>query len=272
MKILVPILCIIMLATACRSTRKIGVAINNRKDSSQVVTTQQMAHADSMAYIRQVMQRLNANHISFNTFTAKVNIDYKDAANKNYNVNATLRMYKDSAIWISANALLGIEALRAYITKDSVKILDKLNKVYTARSMQFLQDQTDMPLNLHIMQDLIVGNPIFLDTASSYAHNASSGKLTMLSIGDLFKHLLSLNEADMTIAHSKIDDVDATMNRTADITYDAYENKIGLPFSTKRQMLLSEAKKLNVKLDFRQYDLNVPVSFPFNVPKNYKRN
>jgi hypothetical protein len=271
MKQILTLLCIVLLATACRSTRKIGVAIS-RKDSAQLAVAQQMGHADSMAYIRKAMERLGANHINFTTFSGKVNIDYKDAANKNYNVNATIRMYKDSAIWISANALLGIEAIRAYITKDSVKILDKLNKVYTARSMQFLQDQTDMPLTLATMQDLILGNPIFVETASTYARNTTLGTVTLLSTGSWFKHLMTLNDADMTIAHSKIDDIDKAMGRTADITYDSYETKNGLPFSTKRQMLLSEEKKLNVKLDFRQYEFGVPVSFPFNVPKNYKRN
>lgn len=270
MKKILAALCIVLLATACRSTRKIGVAITNRKDSAQI--TQQQHHADSLAFIGSAMQRLASNHIGFKTFTAKVNIDYKDATNKSYNVNATLRMYKDSAIWISANALLGIEAIRAYITKDSVKILDKLNKVYTARSMEFLQEQTDMPLNLSIMQDLIVGNPVFLDTASSYARNMPAGTVTMLSIGRMFKHLLTLNEGDMTIAHSKIDDVNHSLSRTADITYDEYDRKTGLPFATKRQLLLSEAKKLNIMLDFRQYDFEKEVSFPFSVPKNYKRN
>jgi hypothetical protein len=47
---------------------------------------------------------------------------------KNYDVNATMRMYKDSAIWLSANAVLGIEAMRVLITKDSVKLLNKLDK------------------------------------------------------------------------------------------------------------------------------------------------
>jgi hypothetical protein len=52
MKRLLTLLCIVLLATACRSTRKIGVAINSRKDSAQLA---QMVHADSMTYIRQVM-------------------------------------------------------------------------------------------------------------------------------------------------------------------------------------------------------------------------
>ncbi|RYZ20979.1 MAG: DUF4292 domain-containing protein [Chitinophagaceae bacterium] len=272
MKRLLTIVCIAVLASSCRSTRKIGVAINNRKDSTGTPTAQQLGHADSISFIQGALQRLNAHHISYKTFSAKVNIDYKDATNKNYNVNATIRMQKDSAIWISANALLGIEAIRAYITRDSVKILDKLNKVYTARSMRFLQEQTDMPLTLAIMEDLIVGNPVFLDSVGSYSRGAAPGTITMLSIGNLFKHLMTLNEGDMTLTHSKIDDVDPAQSRTADITYDNYASDNGVLFSTKRQLLLSEVKKLNIKLDFRQYDFEVPVSFPFSIPKNYKRN
>ena len=49
---------------------------------------------------------------------------------KNIMINAHFRMYKDSVIWISVTAIFGIEGLRAIITQDSVKILDKQNKCY----------------------------------------------------------------------------------------------------------------------------------------------
>src|SRR5688572_13708959 len=110
---------------SCKPTRKIQTAIS-KKDTSQVATSNS-AHLDSMAFIDRTLDRLDSNRIDFTTFTAKINVDYRDADDKNYDVNANLRMYKDSAIWVSVNAILGIEALRLYITKDSVKILDKQN-------------------------------------------------------------------------------------------------------------------------------------------------
>ena len=73
------------------------------------------------------------NKISFTTFSAKIDVDYQGTDGKKYNVNANLRMYKDSVIWISVTGLFGIEGLRAYITKDSVKILNKLDKIYTSK-------------------------------------------------------------------------------------------------------------------------------------------
>jgi len=258
-----------VLTVACRSTRKIGAALA-RKDTTQTVVTTPSQRDDSTVFIRGAQERLAQRKIDYNTFTAKVNVDYRDASNKSHNVNATIRMQKDSAIWISANALLGIEALRALITRDSVKILDKLNKVYSVRSMAYLQEVTDMPLDLSIMQNLIVGNPVFVDSVIAYGRN--QGTLTLLSVGTLFRNLLTINEDNMTLRHSKVDDLDPALNRTADFSYADYDDRKGVLFATRRQLYLSESKKLDVKLDFRQYDFNVPVSFPFSIPKNYKPN
>jgi hypothetical protein len=259
-----------VLIVSCRSTRKIGTAIA-KKDTVEVIQVTHDAKADSIAFIKSFIDRVKSNRIDFHTFNAKLNIDYKDATDKNYNVNAVLRMYKDSAIWISANAILGIEAIRVIITKDSVKILDKLNKTFTARSRDYLQDVTALPLDLTTLQDLIIGNPVYLDSnVVSYAR--ANNSVSLLSIGEWFKNLLTLNESDQVLQKSKLDDLDISHNRTADLIYSDYENKRGKPFSTKRRISISSAKRLDIKLEFKQYDFNNEVSFPFSIPKNFKRN
>jgi hypothetical protein len=180
-------------------------------------------------------------------------------------------MQKDSAIWISANAILGIEAIRAIITKDSVKIIDKLNKTYTARSVDYLQEVTALPMDLKTIQDLLIGNPVFLDS-NVVSYSKANNAIALLSLGRWFKNLLTISESDKLIQRSKLDDVDITHNRTAELTYTDYENKKGVPFATKRRIYIAEKKKLDIKLDFKQYDFNGEVSFPFSIPKNYDRN
>jgi hypothetical protein len=270
MQKIILVVALFVLATSCRSTRKIGTAIA-KKDTVQVVEVTPDAKADSMFYIRNVIQRVKQNHIDFKTFNAKLNIDYKDATDKNYNVNAVLRMYKDSAIWISANAILGIEAIRVIITKDSVKILDKLNKTYTARSLDYLKDVTDLPLTLATLQDLVIGNPVFLDS-NVVSYIKANNSISLLSVGEWFKNLLTVSEADIMLQKTKLDDLDISHNRTADLIYTDYENKKGVPFSTKRRIAISASKRLDVKMEFKQYDFNNEVSFPFSIPRNFKRN
>jgi len=219
------------LITSCRGPKKLQTAINKRDTTEVVVVVSpnNTAHDDSMQYIRAARNAIISQKIDFTTFNAKIEVDYSGGDGKKYNVNAVFRMYKDSIIWISVNALLGIEAIRMVVTKDSVRLVNKLDKVYTARSVSYLQEVTALPLDLSTLQDLI-------------------------------------------IQHSKLDDVDILRNRTCDLVYDKYETKKGVRFSTKRQITVSDKTKLDVKLDFKNYDFNETLSFPFSVPKNYDKN
>jgi len=181
-------------------------------------------------------------------------------------------MYKDSVLWVVITGPLGIEGLRARITPDSVKILDKQNKSYIPRSVSYLQEVTELPLDLASLQDLLIGNPVFMDSNIVSYNNKMPGSISMLSIGEFFKNLFTIGETDKLIQNSKLDDLDELKNRTCYLSYYNYENTKGANFSTKREISITEKKKLEIKLNFKQYQFNETLSFPFSVPKNYKRN
>jgi len=73
------------------------------------------------------------------------------------------------------------------------------------------------------------------------------------------------------VMHSKLDDVDSTRNRTADLTYDDYVGKGNILFATTRSIGFSEKTKVDIELNFKQFDFNIPLNYPFNIPKKYKR-
>jgi uncharacterized protein YcfL len=265
------LLLLITLLASCRSSRPIGRVVA-KKDSTVKVSPPITIKTDTQQIIRATLQEVATNRIDFKTFSAKINVDYKGSDGKSYDVNANLRMHKDSAIWISVNALLGIEAMRLFITKDSVKLLVKLDqKIYTAKSIDYLKEVTSLPLDLYTLQDLLIGNPIYLDS-NIVRYTNGNGIINMVSLGQFFKNLVTLNEANKTILHSKLDDIDLTRSRTADLSYSEYENKKGSLFAKKRQIVVSEKTRLDIKMDFKNYTFNEAVSFPFSVPKNYTRN
>ncbi len=255
---------------SCRSTKKIQTVITPKKDTVTIDTAPVInLHDDSVAFMMENYKRIIANKVSFTTFSAKIDVDYEDAEGKKYNVNAHLRMYKDSVIWISITGPLGIEGLRAYITNDSVKVLDKQNKTYIARSVSYLQDVTELPLDLPSLQDLLVGNPVFFDdNLISYSRSAEA--ISILSNGDFFKNLFTIDVAKKLPISSKLDDLGGSKNRTCYLTYDDYEDKKGVNFAQKRVINVAEKKKLEIKLKFKQYEFNETLSFPFSIPKNYK--
>ncbi|HEY6504518.1 MAG TPA: DUF4292 domain-containing protein [Chitinophagaceae bacterium] len=268
MRLFVIVIAAALFFSSCHSTRKIQTAIS-KKDTAAIAAPPVKPGEDSAAIIRENFSKLQAQQINFKTFQAKVDVDYVGGDGKKENVNATLRMYKDSVIWISVTGLFGIEGLRAFITTDSIRIINKLDKIYTGRSVAYIQEVTGLPLDLPSLQDLIIGNPVFMD-GNIVSYTKAPGMISLLCVGDWFKHLITLNEGVMH--RSKLDDIDINRNRTCDLDYNDYETKKGPNFSTKRKIAVSEKTKLDIKLDFKSYSFNETLSFPFSVPKTYKSN
>jgi hypothetical protein len=257
-----------MLVTGCRSAKKITTAIA-KKDTTSASPVVDL-HADSVRYINQLYTHIENNLIDCHTFSAKMKVHYEGSDGKDYEFNAFLRLEKDKVIWVSINALLGIEAFRVLITPDSVKVLNKLDKVYQSRSVSYLQEVSHLPFDFQTLQALILGNPIYLDDNILFYRKDEQG-ISLMSEGKLFRNYITLNKDDLSIQHSKLDDVDRLRARSCDLTYGDYEKRDTLLFSAFRKIAVAEKARLDIELSFKQFSFNEDLNFPFNIPKNYKR-
>ena len=255
---------------SCRTTKHISKAIAPKKDTTVNVVSIASAD-DSLKMIQATMSGLQKHYIDYKSFNAKIKIDWEDSKGRQPDLLAVVRVIKDSAIWVSISAtILNIEVYRLLITKDSVILMNIRDKEVQFRSLDYLQDVTEIPFDYKTIQDLLVGNPIFVDT-SVVSYKKADDKILVLTVGELFKNLLTLSADNDLLLHSKLDDVDVNRNRTADITYSDFENRAGFDFSTYREIIASEKNKLDLRLNYKQYEFNKELSVSFKVPKNYKR-
>jgi hypothetical protein len=262
------ITCLILIAwlASCRSSRQITTVVA-KKDSAVVVINP--AESDSAKSVRATLAKIKDKQITFTTFSSKVKVDYHDDKNRSFDFNAFVRMKKDSAIWISIIAALNIEAFRVMITPDSLVIMDKLNKTVQKKTLSYLQEITKVPFDYHTLEDLIIGNPIYLDkTIVAYADQGE--KLSLSTVGEAFKHILTVSKNDLNVLFSKLDDVDVTRSRTANLAYAEYKMSGPWFFPEVRNISLSEKTRLDVILDFKQVEFEKPLTFPFSIPKNYR--
>ena len=267
MKYLLTLTALFILIASCRSTRKISTAMS-KKDSTTIVI--HPTDNDSAKKVETALAKIKASNIDFSTFSAQMKIDYADSRDKKYDVNAFIRMKKDSVIWISINAILGIEAFRVMITPDTVSVLDKINKTIQYHSFDYLREMTNLPVNFSILQDLIIGNPVFLDSnIVAYTENENFTSLTAL--GNFFKNFATFyNSPDFLLSRSKLDDVDITKSRTADLGYQDYVTNGTRKFSTKRKISIAYKTKLDIALEFKKVEFGSLLNYPFNVPAKYK--
>ena len=275
---------IFVAGAGCRSTRslrKVIAAPGPHRDSVQVAAKDSSApvrdlHADSLAMIRTALKGIAHNHVDFQTFSGTMHIHYQGSDGQDNEVNAVVRIKKDSIIWIEVYAKVGpltIKAFQLLITPDSAKILDRVKKVVRLRSVSYLQEQVHLPVDFGTIQNILIGNPIFLDTANILYYRQETKGISLFSGGRIFTNFLTLNP-DNTPSHSKLDDTDPLRARTCDITYGDYDygGPAPVPFSTYRKISVAEKGKVDIEIGInKHYKFNEVLVYPFSVPKNYKR-
>lgn len=259
---------LLLVMVSCRPTRQIKQAIGPKETPVMIPVNNTI---DSVAEIKKVMSQMDSNRIDYRTFSAKIKVEVTDSKGKQPDLSVVVRMIKDSAIWMSLSAtFLNIEVYRVFITPNQVILLDKQAKEVQYRTLDYLQEVTAIPFDFQTLQNLLVGNPVFFDqNVTSYRQ--FDNYILLTSVGEYFKNLLTLTPDRHLVIRSKLDDVDLSRNRTADITYDDYSNSSGLNFSTSRRIQVSEKNKIDIRMNFKQFEFNKDLSVAFNVPKNYKR-
>jgi hypothetical protein len=263
-----------LLLFACKTVKKttgIQEAIS-KKDTAQTVVIKEVT-VDSGAIVKDILQKVIKNKIDYKTFNAKIKVDY-ESAEKSDNYTFYVSMRKDSVILIKVKgSFLGISSvgLEAKITRDSIILIQLVGeKNIKYRSISYLQEISQVPFDYYTLQDIIMGNPIYIDS-NVMSYKSSANELLVQMAGDVFKHLLTLNNSDFHILHSKLDDINVQRNRTCDISQNTYQPLGGYQFATYRKITVSEKSKLDIYLDFKEYNLNEPLKYSFEIPKNLKR-
>jgi len=262
---------VVVFVIACKPVKKVQSiqTAMAKKDTAQTIVVKESAKVDSAKLVKEIMSKVMGRKIDFNTFNSKIKVDY-EGPNESQHLTAYIGIKKDSVILVKLVGPLGIVGLEVKITKDSVLLVNKVDKWVKRKSVNYLQEVSEIPFDFTTLQDILIGNPVFLDS-NVVSYQSGARYLTVLMIGNLFKHLVTLDKADLKVLHSKLDDIDPQRNRTCDITFGNYERKNGRYFSTYRKIAVAEKSKLDINLDFKQYSFNEPLSYTFEVPKNYKR-
>ncbi len=95
---------------------------------------------------------------SFEWLTSNLDIQAEGNGMAFNDLSGQIRMRKDSLVWINVTATMGIEAMRAKVSNDSVWILNRLEKTYLAEPLDSLSAQLGMPLSLPLVQTLLLDN------------------------------------------------------------------------------------------------------------------
>lgn len=206
-----------------------------------------------------------------------IDIDFQ-SPDLSISAKADVRFRRDSVIWLNIKKL-GFAVMRVKITQDSIWVINYLEDSYMALGMAALEQRLGFPFGFSALQDIILGNPIFMTEKAA---------LKEVLNDNTNWHLAALN-ADVAVDYigSKRDTL--LLKQTVQgmrqpgkiaLSLDNYDalptlgNKARLFAYTRRIVAESPemgSLSIDLEVDKEGLEVNIPKNIRFEIPSGYKK-
>ncbi len=213
--------------------------------------------------------------VDFTYLTTRSRLSFKSPQQEIDNATVSIRMQKDSLIWLSISKL-GIEGARVLISRDSVRILDKINRQYAVADYRTISQQFRFQLTFALLQAVLVGN---LPLPDSPAQPVRAGPDTLLlrqtGGGTLIDNYVGEQNRKLT----RLRIVQQVSNTMLRLDYQDFSALNAFLFPYTSQLLLdykaaATGQPAQTQLTIRHNKVELvgeSPGFPFSVPANYQR-
>ncbi|MDX1939162.1 MAG: DUF4292 domain-containing protein [Saprospiraceae bacterium] len=240
-----------IMLSACSASKKLGTSGLER---------------DSPEFLIKAMA---TNQVNAKWFSARAKVDFA-GDDMSVGATATIRMLKDSLIWVSVRKL-GFEVMRAKITQDSVYIIDRLGNTYDIKDLNYLQKTYNVPASLEMLQAIVLGNPVFFSTSGFqtekvepllhlFGKSARMDTHYWLDKKDYRLQKMSFEEPqDQRLVQMQLED------------YQQLADNQNFSYFRILEMNSRETGKVKVEMKYSQLEINIPKDVEFEIPDRYTR-
>jgi len=202
---------------------------------------------------------------------------------QNFPSVGTARLLKDSVLLISVTPMLGIELMRARITKNEIIVLNRLNKTYFLQDMKEINKLFGINLTFSHLERIIT-NQIFTYSNEisvikdyrffDFSENSKPFSKFIYSgtISDTmqYNHSIFINHAEKVYNSFA---VDLPRNKKSlSVSYSNFQPIFSIMFPYLFKIEAVDGKNsLNLELEILKIEKDNNTNFAFSIPKNYKK-
>jgi len=216
---------------------------------------------------------LKIDSFEFEYFSSKAKFKYTSDDNKT-KATANIRIKKDSIIWMNLTPGIGIQAARIKITKDSLILIDNINKNLLRYSFETLSEEFNFDLNFDLIQSIIIGNLPIARSSRDVVDKQENYFLMTQNRNELdIENTIGLNTRKL----EKITATSTKTQNTLDINYGEFKLIDEYAFPHKALIVLEyfkDEKNQSITIDIEHNRTQIekkPLRFLFNIPKRYER-
>ncbi len=255
---------------SCHSAKKIQTLPKDKQIAivAPAKTAPVMTREDSLVWGKKLIDSVNLQLPKFNTFSGRMSVSY-ESTDLSQDVNASIRIQKDTTIWISLTGPFGIEGARVLISPDSVLLMNKLNKSVERHPITFLEKLIHVPLSFNDFQNILIGGPVIYNgTVENFSFDQNGAAIIQLLAGTI-NNSLTVNKSTTKVISAEL--VDNSLNgRKCTVNYSDFDNSAANNFPKKRTIKVSGTGNISINLTYKDYEFDKQIDFPFNIPSNYK--
>lgn len=254
---------IIALAVALPSCKKKVLAPTKQPDT---VSTQPSYVTDT--FFENTYALVRAQMPNFTNLSMRCKLNYDDGRTQQ-DLVASVRIRKDSLIWISITGFLGIEGARMIVTPDSFFLLNKLTREYMPRPISFLQQVIPLSSSFSGLQSLLLGQIVQMENAEQRMFETDS--FTILNFqNSKLRQTATLHRQNYTALELLL--ADQMIKQDLKITFGDYREFNGKAFSFQRFIEVNrDAQKIKLSMEVQRCNIEDVLTFPFEVNESYKR-
>ncbi len=240
----------LLLITSCKSTKN---------------TTGKISHLSAKNIIRK------NDKVSFDRSSIKASLSIRYKGKKDLpSLNGSMRMIKDSIIWISFSKL-GFPVAKLMITPKEVKFYEKVSKTYFSGNYKIISDLLGSEFDFEMVQNVFLGEPLFHLKNEKYKASIreNSYELVPKSENPLLDLFFLIDPVTFKLAKEEFNFVEKGQNLT--ILYKDF-NKIDESLFPKGFIIKAADKKNQTIIDvnYRSVIFDKAMGFPFKIPNGYK--
>lgn len=262
------LLILFCMTTSCRSTH--STIKDPLKEKGESFLFQEMTKAEA----------------DFDWFESRCDIQVITDKKSKTDLNGQIRIKKDSIIWFSLSATLGIEVARVKITPDSVFFINRLNKSYFTGNINFLENMFQTKIDFYIIQSLLIGND--LSNYENFGLKASiengEYKLSAAKKAKLKREIKKNENQNILVQNiwlhpqnfkitkvnlKEFDEINET--KKLQIEYSDFENIENQVIPSTLLMTLHADNRMDISIHYSKINLTEKQAFPFKIPNKYNQ-
>lgn len=232
-----------------------------------------------------LLQKMSDSGLAFETFSARFSATYSEGETE-ASFSGTLRIRRDSIIWMSFSPAMGIEVMRAVITRDSVKILDRIHRTSVVTDFGYIRRWVKVPVDLDMIEALITGNCWVCSGADGFRSSVDrrlyrldfSGTFTGVDApgdqgrdGIPLPFQIWLDPENFKVVRTLVKETQGK-DRDMEAIYTDFKMAGEQTVPSGLTFRLRDAgRRLELSLHYIRMKLDEPLAFPFSIPEDFTR-